>query len=92
MPFSKDEKGGGTEANGSKSTDYCSCCYRMGQFTERDLTSRSNGRESPRQDERNALAGLSRKEVHEGHPKPEAMDVESVCRDAAESVEENQDA
>ena len=38
MPVSKDEKGGGTEGNGSKSTDYCSHCYRMGQFTEPDLT------------------------------------------------------
>ncbi|WP_235676729.1 MULTISPECIES: zinc ribbon domain-containing protein [Bacillus cereus group] len=26
MPFSKDEKGGGTEKNGEKSTTYCSHC------------------------------------------------------------------
>jgi hypothetical protein len=38
MPLSKDEKGGGTEINGSKSTDYCSHCYRMGQFTDPYLT------------------------------------------------------
>ena len=38
MPLSKDEKGGGTEANGSKSTDYCSHCYRMGQFIDPNLT------------------------------------------------------
>jgi hypothetical protein len=37
MPLSKDEKGG-TETNGSKSTDYCSHCYRMGQFTDPNLT------------------------------------------------------
>ena len=38
MPLSKDEKGGGTETNGSKSTDYCSHCYRMGQFALPYLT------------------------------------------------------
>ena len=38
MPMSKDERGGGTEKNGSKSTDYCSHCYSMGRFTEPDLT------------------------------------------------------
>ena len=38
MPLPKDEKGGGTETNGSKSTDYCSHCYRMGQFTLPYLT------------------------------------------------------
>jgi hypothetical protein len=38
MPLSKDEKGGGTEINGSKSTDYCSHCYRMGQFTDPYVT------------------------------------------------------
>src|SRR6266481_9650355 len=38
MPVSKDEKGGGTEGNGSKSTDYCSHCYRMGQFIDPNLT------------------------------------------------------
>jgi hypothetical protein len=38
MPLSKDEKGGGTETNGSKSPHYCSRCYRMGQFTLPYLT------------------------------------------------------
>lgn len=33
MPFSKDEKGGGTEKNGEKSTTYCSHCYENGIFT-----------------------------------------------------------
>jgi hypothetical protein len=27
MPLSKDAQGGGTEANGAKSTDFCSHCY-----------------------------------------------------------------
>jgi DNA repair photolyase len=38
MLLSKDEKGGGTETDGSRSTDYCSHCYRMGQFTDPYLT------------------------------------------------------
>ncbi|HZQ70515.1 MAG TPA: zinc ribbon domain-containing protein [Terriglobales bacterium] len=38
MPLSKDEKGGGTEADGSKSTAFCSHCYAGGRFTEPDLT------------------------------------------------------
>jgi hypothetical protein len=38
MPLSKDEKGGGTEATGAKSTEYCSHCYQDGRFTMPDLT------------------------------------------------------
>ncbi len=38
MPLSKDEQGGGTEADGSKSTMYCSHCYRTGKFTQPDIT------------------------------------------------------
>jgi hypothetical protein len=38
MPLSKDGKGGGTEANGTKSTDYCSHCYVGGRFTEPELS------------------------------------------------------
>lgn len=38
MPLSKDEKGGGTEANGSKSTIYCSRCYQDGKFTTPNMT------------------------------------------------------
>jgi hypothetical protein len=38
MPMSKDEKGGGTEADGRKSTDYCSHCYVEGRFTEPALS------------------------------------------------------
>ena len=38
MPLSKDAKGGGTEADGSKSTEYCSHCYVAGKFTEPDIT------------------------------------------------------
>ena len=38
MPLSKDEKGGGTEANGAKSTEYCSHCYVDGRFTMPELT------------------------------------------------------
>jgi Putative zinc ribbon domain len=38
MPMSKDPEGGGTEADGSKSREYCSHCYQNGGFTEPDLT------------------------------------------------------
>jgi hypothetical protein len=38
MPMSRDEKGGGRNADGSKSTMYCSQCYAGGQFTLPDLT------------------------------------------------------
>ena len=38
MPLSKDEKGGGTEADGTKSTMYCSHCYQQGKFTPPDIT------------------------------------------------------
>ena len=38
MPLSKDEKGGGTEADGTKSAEYCSRCYQNGKFTEPNIT------------------------------------------------------
>ena len=38
MPLKKDEKGGGTEANGTKSSMYCSHCYENGKFTSQDIT------------------------------------------------------
>jgi hypothetical protein len=38
MPLSKDEHGGGTEANGEKTTIYCSHCYAGGRFTQPGLT------------------------------------------------------
>ena len=38
MPMSRDEKGGGTNADGSKSTMYCSHCWAGGKFTMPDLT------------------------------------------------------
>ncbi len=40
MPLSKDEKGGGTNSDGSKTTEYCSKCYQMGQFTEPNITAK----------------------------------------------------
>jgi len=33
MPMHRDEKGGGTNADGSKNLMYCSHCYEAGQFT-----------------------------------------------------------
>jgi len=38
MPKNKDSKGGGTEADGTKSTMYCSHCYRDGSFTQPKIT------------------------------------------------------
>ena len=38
MPLSKDAEGGGTEADGRKSGEYCSYCYRDGRFTEPEIT------------------------------------------------------
>jgi len=38
MPMNRDEKGGGTNADGSKSRMYCSHCYASGRFTQPDLS------------------------------------------------------
>ena len=38
MPLSKDKQGGGTNADGSKSTEFCSHCYQNGAFTYPDCT------------------------------------------------------
>ncbi len=38
MPLARDEKGGGTNLDGSKSSEFCSHCYQAGRFTEPDLT------------------------------------------------------
>jgi hypothetical protein len=38
MPLSKDERGGGTNADGSRSRTYCSHCFAGGRFTRPDMT------------------------------------------------------
>lgn len=38
MPLAKDEGRGGTEADGSKSSRFCSHCYQNGKFTEPNIT------------------------------------------------------
>ena len=38
MPLGRDERGGGSEADGSKSPMYCSHCYDAGKFRLPDLT------------------------------------------------------
>jgi hypothetical protein len=38
MPLSKDAQGGGSEADGSKSGEYCSHCYAEGKFTDPHIT------------------------------------------------------
>jgi len=38
MPLTQDSQGGGSNANGSKSTEYCSLCYGDGAFISPDMT------------------------------------------------------
>ena len=38
MPLKKDEKGGGSNADGSLSKMYCSYCYENGSFINPDMT------------------------------------------------------
>lgn len=38
MPLDQDPQGGGTEKDGSKSTMYCSLCYKNGEFIGKDCT------------------------------------------------------
>jgi hypothetical protein len=38
MPLSRDPRGGGTNADGSQSSEYCSRCYEQGAFTQPDIT------------------------------------------------------
>jgi hypothetical protein len=38
MPFDRDPQGGGTNADGTKNTTYCSHCYQRGAFTLPDIT------------------------------------------------------
>lgn len=38
MPLSKDPRGGGTNADGSNSSEYCSRCYEEGAFTQPNIT------------------------------------------------------
>jgi orotate phosphoribosyltransferase-like protein len=41
MPLSRDEKGGGTNEDGSLSAEYCSYCYASGAFVHPEITSGS---------------------------------------------------
>jgi hypothetical protein len=36
MPLKKDPIGGGTNADGSKSTEYCSYCFKDGNFVDNE--------------------------------------------------------
>jgi len=38
MPLARDPKGGGTNADGSRSTDFCSYCWDAGKFTAPKVT------------------------------------------------------
>lgn len=38
MPMKRDQKGGGTEKDGTKSERFCSHCYEKGEFTRPNIT------------------------------------------------------
>lgn len=38
MPLKADPKGGGTNADGSRSSEYCSFCFEGGKFHNPDMT------------------------------------------------------
>jgi Putative zinc ribbon domain len=38
MPLSRDPMGGGTNADETRSTEYCSHCYQAGKFTEPNIS------------------------------------------------------
>jgi hypothetical protein len=38
MPLNKDPQNGGTNSDGSKSTEYCSYCYQDGSFLSPEIT------------------------------------------------------
>lgn len=38
MPLKRDERGGGTNADGSKSAMFCSHCFQEGRFTAPDMS------------------------------------------------------
>jgi hypothetical protein len=38
MPMRRDEKGGGTNADGSRNLMYCSHCFQAGRFTLPDIS------------------------------------------------------
>jgi len=38
MPLKHDKGGGGTNADGSHNSTYCSHCYQLGKFTQPDIT------------------------------------------------------
>jgi len=38
MPLSRDVEGGGTNADGSRTLEYCSHCFQNGRFTEPSIS------------------------------------------------------
>jgi len=59
MPLARDAQGGGTEADGRKSSEYCSHCYQRGAFTDPAMTvERMVGRGTARLTSMNLPAGM----------------------------------
>ena len=66
MPMNKDEKGGGTNADGTKSAEYCSHCYQGGTWMHEmsvdEMQRRVGGllkqRGAPEDLQRTAMSGI----------------------------------
>lgn len=66
MPLKRDEQGGGTEADGSKSAMYCSHCYQNGRFVLPDITVEQT-QVRVRENQRVRPAGFYRRVSYQGH-------------------------
>ncbi|MDB5350223.1 MAG: hypothetical protein JWN86_1470 [Planctomycetota bacterium] len=44
MPLKRGPLGGGTNADGSRNTEYCSHCFREGSFTQPEITALVEGK------------------------------------------------
>lgn len=61
MPLARDEQGGGTNADGTRSAEYCSLCFVHGTFVNPDITNGSQ-----------MQAFVQTKLQTQGYPKPVA--------------------
>ena len=73
MPLSRDALGGGTNADGSRSAEYCSHCYRIGRFTEPNLAVEEMMAKVEGQAAGDAHPRLSGPTVHPGHSQSQPM-------------------
>lgn len=71
IPFDKDPNGGGTNADGSKSTMYCSYCYKDGKFVQPDWTAADMQAYAAKKLEQYGIPGFMAKLLTKGIPKLE---------------------